>query len=57
MQLLRDLPSVMRRGALHAARLDKDALLLWGEEDRGWMHLAVTLSIAMAVFQLLERLR
>ena len=57
MQLLRDLPSVIREGALHASQLDGDALLRWGDEKRGWMHLAVVLSITMAVFQIVERVK
>lgn len=55
MQLLRDLPSTMRQGALHASHLDTDSLLRWGDEERGWMHLAVSLSLVMVVFQIVER--
>ena len=51
MQLLKDLPVVLQKGALHAARLDGNELLKWGHEDRGWMYLAVVLSITLFVLQ------
>ena len=55
MRVLHDLPLVMRQGALHAAHLDGDALLRWGDRERGWMHLAVTLALVMAAFQIVDR--
>lgn len=51
MQLLRDLPEVLRNGALHAARLDAAAVRSWGHDERGWMHLAVALSMTLLALQ------
>ena len=55
MQLLRDLPAVLHEGALHAARLDVDALLQWGRTEKGWMHTAVALSVVLVALQMLPR--
>jgi len=54
MQLLKDLPVVLQKGALHVARLDGEELVKWGHEDRGWMHLAVVLSVTLFVLRVLQ---